>query len=91
MLITRDSASMYRSWNYTTACCFKYKTDCKICPNKIVCAKYTKPVGNYYIHPVKYATLKTYANIGLEGYESAFANSENKINGFLENRIEKGI
>lgn len=72
MIWTSDSLEMYRHWNYTTACCFLHKTNCEKCPNKIVCAQIKRPVGDYKIHPVKYATLKTYANIGLEGFKRAF-------------------
>ena len=69
MILTRDTSSMYKQWNYTTACCFKYKTNCDKCPNTIVCSRHTHWVGDYKIHPVKYATLKTYANIGRKGIE----------------------
>ena len=56
---------MYMKWNYTTACCFKHKTKCDECPNEIVCEEYKK---ENEIHPIKYATLMTYRNIGLKGY-----------------------
>lgn len=72
MIRTRDSLEMYKQWNYTTACCFKHKCKCDRCPNVIVCSQITNPVGDYKIHPVKYATIKTYANIGLKGYKRAF-------------------
>lgn len=61
-------ARSFHHWNYTTACCFKYKTHCVDCPNHVVCKLYADVSRNpYKIHPIKYATLMTYSNIGLEG------------------------
>lgn len=64
---TRWSRS-FQKWNYTTACCFKFKTHCVDCPNNVVCKLYADASSNTYkIHPIKFATLMTYANIGTEG------------------------
>ena len=53
----------YRHWNYTTACCFKYKGNCLECPNNWVCKQIKGALPNEYgIHPAKYAMLMTYAN-----------------------------
>lgn len=57
-------ARMYMKWNYTTACCFLHKTKCENCPNNIVCEKFDNETE---MHPIKYSTLMTYRNIGLEG------------------------
>lgn len=66
-------AKLYWEWTFQTACCFKYKTKCKECPNDIVCNKYNSCMKesqmDYKIHPIKYATLQTYKNIGLKGIE----------------------
>lgn len=76
MIWRLDLREMYRHWNYTTACCFLHKTKCELCPNEIVCSKINKPVGDYYIHPIKYATLKTYANIGVKGLDKFLGKEE---------------
>ena len=57
---------IYQRWNYTTACCYRYKTDCSICPNRIVCGDFKK---EDQIHPIKYATMVTLRNVGTEGLE----------------------
>ena len=68
-MLTRWSRS-FQKWNYTTACCFKYKTHCIDCPNRVVCEMYSDSSKNsYHIHPIKFAMLMTYANIGTEGLE----------------------
>ena len=68
-MLTRWSRS-FQKWNYTTACCFKYKTHCIDCPNHVVCELYSDSSSNsYHIHPIKFAMLMTYANIGTEGLE----------------------
>ncbi len=66
----------YTQWNYTTACCFKYKAHCDMCPNEIICSTIKLKNNEYRIHPAKYAMLKTYATstepyttgLGKEGY-----------------------
>ena len=64
---TRWSRS-FQKWNYTTACCFKFKTHCVDCPNRVVCKLYADASSNTYkIHPIKFAMLMTYAYIGIEG------------------------
>ena len=71
-MLTRN-ARFFKRWNYTTACCFKYKTKCADCPNCIVCEMYSDLGKNKYnIHPIKYATLMTYSNIGVKGLEEAY-------------------
>ena len=66
-------AELYWAWTFQTACCFKHKTKCNGCPNDLVCNKYKlcmkEGKKDYDIHPIKYATLMTYKNIGLEGIE----------------------
>lgn len=66
-MLTRHDRTFQR-WNYTTACCFKFKTHCMDCPNRVVCELYADVSRNpYKIHPIKFATLMTYSNIGIEG------------------------
>ena len=73
-------------WNFTTACCFKYKTNCEICPNQIVCEKFKKENA---IHPVKYATMMTYRNIGTKGLNNfKFIDEERKEGNYDEHYIE---
>lgn len=77
-MLTRGARS-FQKCNYTTACCFKYKTNCADCPNRVVCELYSEASKNeYHIHPIKFAMLMTYANIGLEGLE------EELIRGFKQ-------
>lgn len=61
-----NELDLYDRWNFTTACCFKYKTKCVLCPNQLVCKDFKK---ENEIHPVKLATMLTYANIGKKGLE----------------------
>lgn len=63
----RDFNRIYFRWNYTTACCYKYKTKCAICPNQITCSIVENKIHG--MHPIKYAMLKTLENIGLQGIE----------------------
>lgn len=73
-------SKIYKSWNFTTACCFKFKTHCVDCPNRIVCELYANASKNVYkIHPVKFATLMTYSNIGIEGLEEELIRGFKKI------------
>ena len=73
----KRKARTFQKWNYTTACCFKYKTRCEKCLNQVVCKIYSDVSDNpYKIHPIKFATLMTYSNIGLDGLE------EELISGF---------
>lgn len=66
----------YRHWNYTTACCFKYKGKCLECPNNIVCSQIKHyRVNEYNIQPAKYAMLMTYAN-SKEHYTKGLQNGE---------------
>jgi hypothetical protein len=51
-------------WTFQTLCCYKYKTNCGLCPNSIVCEKYVKTKNEYNLKPVKYAMLKTLEKIG---------------------------
>lgn len=71
MLKRKDKGFKY--WNYTTATCFKHKTQCNDCPNNLVCKMYSNIGKNTYkIHPVKFATLMTYSNIGVKGLDDEF-------------------
>ena len=78
-MLTRRARS-FQKWNYTTAHCFKYKTQCADCPNNVVCELYSKSSKNpYKIHPIKYATLMTYSNIGTEGLNDALIRGHQQI------------
>jgi len=59
-------SEIYMRWNYTTACCFKYKTQCNECPNQLVCSKFE---NEDEMHPMKYATMVTFRNIGRKGLD----------------------
>lgn len=84
-MLTRYDGTFYH-WNYTTACCFKYKTHCMDCPNHVVCELYSDASKNpYHIHPIKYATLMTYSNIGIEGLEEELVRGFKKIE--LDNKV----
>jgi len=84
-MLTRYDRTFQR-WNYTTACCFKFKTHCVDCPNHVVCKLYADTSSNTYkIHPIKYATLMTYSNIGTEGLE------ETLIRGFKQIELDNKI
>lgn len=64
----KDTDCIYRRWNSTTAMCYKNRMRCSICDNKSVCEK--DYAGNKYkIKMIKYAVLKTYANIGTKGLD----------------------
>ncbi len=70
----------FQHWNYTTACCFKYKTHCVDCPNRVVCELYADASNNTYkIHPIKFAMLMTYSNLGTEGLNDALIRGYKKI------------
>ena len=78
-MLTRWARSFQR-WNYTTACCFKFKTHCENCPNSLVCKLYADSSKNTYnIHPIKFAMLMTYANIGIEGLNDELIRGYKKI------------
>ena len=51
-------------WTFQTLCCYKYKTNCEICPESIVCGKYSPTINEYNLKPVKYAMLKTLEKLG---------------------------
>ena len=73
---------IYQRWNYTTACCFKYKTKCVLCPNNIVCEGFKK---EGQMHPMKYATMMTYRNIGTKGLNNfKFIDEERKEENYDE-------
>ena len=74
----------YHCWTVITAFCFERKCKCEGCSELNVGCK-VKPIHTnpYHIKPVKYAALKTYANIGLEGYADALQNI-----GKLRNRMK---
>ena len=61
-----NSLELYGSWNFTTACCYKYRTKCILCPNQLVCSQFE---DEEYMHPIKKATMMTLKNIGIEGIE----------------------
>ena len=61
-----QSSKLYQKWNNTTATCFHYKMNCKICSNIEAC-KLSDDDNKYRIKQVKFSTLMTYANIGIKG------------------------
>ena len=62
----RQDSKLYQKWNATTAICFYYKMCCNKCPNQEAC-KLSENSNKYNIKQVKFATLMTYANLGLHG------------------------
>lgn len=69
--VHKDIDCIYRKWNEITALCYSRKMVCKGCNNAWACAQTdNKGTGNKYkIRMIKYAVLKTYANIGTKGLE----------------------
>lgn len=63
-----DAQRMYMRWNPTTAMCYKHRMKCSICHNSFICERYGE-ANKYKIKMIKYAVLKTYANIGTRGIE----------------------
>lgn len=63
-------ARAYRKWNTTTATCYAHKCCCNGCPNEDTCNSYLYAVNEYGIKPMKYATIKTYQNIGEADYKT---------------------
>lgn len=62
------NSELYQKWNSTTALCFINKTKCEECINAHACNG-KKNENPYFIKPIKYATLMTYANCGTNGLE----------------------
>ena len=62
-------ARAYLRWNTTTATCYAHKCRCTGCPNADTCNSYVYAVNEYGIKPMKYATIKTYQNIGEADYK----------------------
>ena len=62
-------ARAYQRWNTTTATCYAHKCRCTGCPNADTCNSYVYAVNEYGIKPMKYATIKTYQNIGEADYK----------------------
>jgi hypothetical protein len=58
----------YTKWNTTTAICYHNNLCCANCSNRQVCDNYSFSKNEYGIKPVKYATIKTYQNIGKANY-----------------------
>lgn len=54
----------YTKWNPTTALCYYNNLCCENCYNKQICDSYDYAYNEYKIKPIKYATIKTYQNIG---------------------------
>lgn len=54
----------YTKWNATTALCYYNNLCCENCSNKQICDSYDYAYNEYLIKPIKYATIKTYQNIG---------------------------
>jgi hypothetical protein len=62
-------ARAYQRWNTGTATCYANNCCCNRCPNEEVCNSYIYAVNEYGIKPMKYATIKTYQNIGEADYK----------------------
>lgn len=59
------NTSMYKRWHPTTIMCFNNNLHCSGCDNEYVCLLSNNASKNVYqMHPVKYATIQTYKNIG---------------------------
>ena len=63
-----DYTKSYKYWNATTALCYHNKLCCENCSNKQICDSYIYAFNEYKIKPIKYATIKTYQNIGKSNY-----------------------
>lgn len=59
----------YTRWTPLTAFCFERGCRCKGCCELNVACKTQHGFNPYGIKMVKYAAIKTFANIGLKGYE----------------------
>ena len=64
-----QQARAYQRWNTGTATCYANNCCCNRCPNEEVCNSYIYAVNEYGIKPMKYATIKTYQNIGEADYK----------------------
>lgn len=63
-------ARSYQRWNTGTATCYAHNCSCTGCPNEETCNSYVYAVNEYGIKPMKYATIKTYQNIGEADYKN---------------------
>jgi hypothetical protein len=63
-------ARSYQRWNTGTATCYAHNCTCTGCPNEDTCNSYVYAVNEYGIKPMKYATIKTYQNIGEADYKN---------------------
>lgn len=64
--------NQYHYWTPITAFCFERKCKCEgCCELNVACRVNPTRENQYNIKPVKYAALKTYANIGLKGFDEA--------------------
>lgn len=63
----------YFKWNPSTALCYHNKLRCENCSNRFICNSYNYAYNEYKIKPIKYATIKTYQNIGEGTGENAFS------------------
>lgn len=61
----KQSPFMYVRWTQSTAACYFHKMICKNCPNEEVCRRVKERING--MHPMKYATLKTYEQLGMNG------------------------
>ena len=64
----------YMMWTTLTAFCFERKCKCEGCCELDVACR-VKPMARipYDIKPVKYAAIRTFANIGYDGYQRALS------------------
>ena len=63
-------SEQYMRWTTKTAFCFERKCRCEgCCEANLDCR--IKPIhpNIYHMKPIKYAALKTFANIGYKGYQ----------------------
>ena len=67
-----NMSNRYRYWTSRTAFCFERKFKCKDCSEFSYCNR--QPSNNDLgLKSLKFAALRTFANIGLEGFNEAIS------------------
>lgn len=59
-----ENNSVYRHWTNLTRTCYKQKMNCTDCQNRIICSIEPWNLNPYGIKNIKYAVIRTLANIG---------------------------
>ena len=68
----KKRTNQYRYWTTLTAFCFERGCKCEgCCELNVACRVKPLHTNPYKIKPVKYAALKTFANIGTKGLDDA--------------------